>query len=327
MIWIVLTGLGAGVTSALLFAALATGRAFAVALFYLTPLPIVLAGIAWSHTAGAVAALTAAVLLGAFLGIWFVLAFLIGIGVPAYILSYLAMLARPAANGSGQLEWYPVGRLVLAAALIAAAATALSIPAFGLDADSYRAGLKSAFERVLRAQTATPADQPLVLPGVKDTAATLELLALVIPPAAAGLSMVTMLANLWLAGRIARVSGRLSRPWPDIGAMKFPNGAPLLLAAAVAGTFVPGLIGLVSAFFGATLLLAYTFLGFAVIHGATRGLPARLIILIGSWLAVFVLGWPVLLVSILGLADTFIDLRGRMQRGGPPDPSPHQSND
>ena len=324
MLWIVLIGLGAGVTSALLFAAVATGQTFAVALFYLTPLPIVIAGIGWSHLAGAIAALVSAIVVGVFFGFWFVFAFLAAIGIPAYLLSYLAMLARPVGNGSGTLEWYPVGRLVLAAALIAGGATAVSIAAFGFDVESYRNGLKAAFERVLRAQLGTPAGQPLELPGTKDTQAALTVLSILMPPAAACFSMVTLLANLWLGGRIARVSGRLSRPWPDISAMKFPAAAPLLLAGLIAATFAPGLVGLVAVFFAATLLLAYAVLGFAVIHGATRGMSARIIILVAAWLSVFVLGWPILLIALLGLADTFIDLRGRRSRGGPPDLSPHQ---
>lgn len=321
MTWIVLIGLGAGVTSALLFAALASGQPFAVGLFYLTPLPIVIAGIAWSHVAGAIAALTAAVLLGAILGLWFVVAFLIGIGGPAYTLAYLAMLARPAGNGGGeQLEWYPAGRLVLAAALIAATATALTIPAFGLDVETYRDALKAAFERVLRTQAGTPADQPLTLPGTTDPKALLELLAILMPPAAAVLSMITGLVNLYLAGRIARVSGRLARPWPDLGALRFPPLAPLLLAAALAGTFLPGMIGVVSGFFSATLLLAFAILGLSVIHGASRHMPTRMLILSAAWLAILLLGWPLLLAALLGLADSFIDLRARAQRRGPPDP-------
>jgi hypothetical protein len=324
MVWIALIGLGAGVTSALLFAAVASGQTFAIALFYLTPLPIVLAGIGWSHFAGAIAAIFAAVLVGGFFGFWFVFAFLAAIGIPAYLLSYLAMLARPAPDGSGQLEWFPAGRLVLAAALIAATATAVSVAAFGFDVENYRNGLKAAFERVLRAQLGTPAGQSLQLPGTKDTETTLTVLSIVMPPAAACFSMVTLLANLWFGGRIARVSGRLSRPWPDLGAMKFPGITPLLLAGSIATTFVPGLIGLIAVFFAATLLLAYAVMGFAVIHGATRRISARIVILVAAWLSVFVLGWPILIVAILGLADTFIDLRARVSRGGPPDLSPHQ---
>src|SRR5690606_16040449 len=142
-----------------------------------------------------------------------------------------------ATNGSEDgLDWYPTGRLVLAGALIAATATALTVPAFGIDAETYRAALKEAFERVLRGQTDTAADQTLTLPGVEDVSRFLDFLTYVMPPAAAVLSMVTMLANLWLAGRVARLSGRLTRPWPDLGDIRFPAQAPLLLAAAVAGT-------------------------------------------------------------------------------------------
>ena len=317
MTQLLLVGIGAGVTSALLFATLATGQAFAIGLFYLTPLPILLAGIAWNHIAGAIAALTAAVLLGAFLGLWFVLAFLIGIGLPAYILAYLALLARPANNGSHDtLDWYPPGRLVLAGALIAATATALTVPAFGTDAEGYRSALKEAFERVLRAQTDTAADQALTLPGVQDIPRFLDFLTIVMPPAAAVLSMITSLFNLWLAGRVARLSGRLARPWPDLGEMRFPPTAPLLLAAAVAGTFLPGIIAIVAGFFAATLLIAYAALGFSIIHGASRAFPARVLMLSAVWFSVFLIGWPVLLVAMIGLADSFIDFRARFGGGG-----------
>lgn len=328
MMQLLLIGVGAGVTSALLFATLATGQAFAVGLFYLTPLPIVLAGIAWNHIAGAIAALTAAALLGAFLGVWFVLAFLVGIGLPAYLLAYLAQLARPAENGSGaQLDWYPPGRLVVASALIAATATSLTIPAFGADVDSYRGALKLAFERVLRAQTGTAADQPLVLPGAKDSSALLDLLVIVMPLAAAVLSMGTMLANLWLAGRVALMSGRLARPWPDLGQLRFPPSASLLLAIAVAATFLPGIVGLAAGFFAATLLLAFAILGLAVIHGASRAFPGRMFILAAVWLALFMLGWPLLFAAVLGLADTLIDIRARFAGGGPNLPTHRPPNE
>ena len=278
-----------------------------------------------SHLAGAIAALTAAIVVGVFFGFWFVFAFLVAIGIPAYLLSYLAMLARPVGNGSGELEWYPVGRLVLAAALIAGGATAVSIAAFGFDVESYRNGLKAAFERVLRAQLGTPAGQPLELPGTKDTPGRAH--GSFDPDAARGRLLQHGARCSRTCGSAAAsraYSGRLSRPWPDISAMKFPAAAPLLLAGMIAATFAPGLIGLVAVFFAATLLLAYAVLGFAVIHGATRGMSARIIILVAAWLSVFVLGWPILLIALLGLADTFIDLRGRRSRGGPPDLSPHQ---
>jgi hypothetical protein len=314
MMQLVLIGLGAGVTAALLFATLATGQPYSVGLFYLTPLPILLAAIAWNHIAGAIAALAAALILGSFLGGWFVLAFTVGIGLPAWLLGYLALLGRSDENGS--MEWYPTGRLVLAGALIAGTATAMSIPALGSDIESYRGALKEAFERVLRAQTDTPAGGPLALPGVQDPQRTLQLLTIVMPPIAAVVSMVTTLANLWLAGRIARISGLLARPWPDLGELRFPPRASMFLAVAVAGTFLPGIASIVASLFTATLLMAYALLGFAIAHQVSRRMSARILFLSAMWIGVFTIGWPVLIAAIVGLADSFIDFRARF--GAPP---------
>ena len=107
-------GLGAGVASALLFASVASGSLLSIFLFYLAPLPIMIAAIGWNYWAGAIATLVAALGLAGSLGSVFLFAYLVGTGAPAWWLGYLAMLARPAVNGgAGTLEWYPPGRLVL----------------------------------------------------------------------------------------------------------------------------------------------------------------------------------------------------------------------
>ncbi len=319
MVQIFSIGIGAGAAAALLFATLASGSAISIVLFYLTPLPILLAGIAYSQLAGLIAAAAAALFLGYALGRWFFLSFLVAIGLPAYILSYLAMLARPVSNGQGEtLEWFPAGTLVIVAALLAALATALTIPAIGLDLETYRNTLKEGFERILRAQTNTPAGQPLQLPGGRDPKQVFDVLALVMPPFAALMSMGTGVFNLWLAGRAARVSGRLKRPWPDLHELRFPNFTPLVFATVIALTFLSGIPGLVASLFGVTLLLAYVLLGFAVIHHITRSMNARLIILSALWAAVMFMGWPILVIALIGLADPIFDFRKRFGGGLPP---------
>src|SRR5215212_11532433 len=112
MLQIVFIGIGAGGAAALLFASVASGSLLATLLFYLAPLPILIAGLGWSHLAGAVAAATAALGLGAILGMYFFAAFFIGVGLPACWLGYLTLLARPVSpSGNGAsptaLEWYP----------------------------------------------------------------------------------------------------------------------------------------------------------------------------------------------------------------------------
>src|SRR5215813_9673312 len=119
MVQVVSVGLGAGVASALVFASIASGSALSIPLFYLAPLPILIAAMGWSHVSGLIAAGVAALGLGVAFGSMLFVVFLAGVGLPAWWLGYLALLARPAANGgSGHLEWYPIGRLVIWASLL-----------------------------------------------------------------------------------------------------------------------------------------------------------------------------------------------------------------
>jgi hypothetical protein len=140
-----------------------------------------------------------------------------------------------------------------------------------------------------------------------------------IPAAAAVLATVLNIVNLWLAARIVAVSGRLRRPWPDLSALTLPGFSLLVLAGAVAGSFLPDLAGVVSGAFAASLLMVFAVLGFAVLHAVTRGIGSRGFVLGGAYLSVFVLGWPVLGMALLGLAETVFNIRGRiLHRPGPP---------
>src|SRR5580704_13027789 len=116
MVQIILIGLAAGVAAALLLASFASGSLLSIVLFYLAPLPVMIAALGWSHIAGLLAALVAATALAAAFGGLFFVAFLIAVGLPAWWLSYLTLLARPAGGaavgGPAAIEWYPVGRLV-----------------------------------------------------------------------------------------------------------------------------------------------------------------------------------------------------------------------
>src|SRR5205807_37782 len=80
------------------------------------------------------------------------------------------------------------------------------------------------------------------------------------------IAAVTQTANLWLAGQVVKLSGRLKRPWPDLAALSLPPLAAALFATAVAGSLIPDLPGLVASLFAATLTTAFAIVGFAVMH-------------------------------------------------------------
>jgi hypothetical protein len=299
MMQILLVGLGAGAAAALLFASVVSGSIAAIFLFYLAPLPILIAALGWSHVAGLIAAASATAAIVAFSGMFFLAVPVIAFG--AWWLGYLALLARPATNGGGALEWYPVGRLVLWAAVIGTLIVAAAVPNFGTDQQSLQAGLRKTYERILR-------DQSLI-----------DLLVVAVPPAAAVFSTIVNVFNLWLAARVVKISGRLKRPWPDLAALTLPASTAGFLAAAVAGSFLPDLFGVLAGAFAASLLMAFAMLGCAVLHAITRGMSSRALMLAAVYAAAVVLGWPVLAMSILGLAEAAFNIRGRVaRRRGPP---------
>jgi hypothetical protein len=300
MVQIVLVGVGAGVAAALLFASVISGSIAAVFLFYLAPLPILIAALGWSHVAGLVAAASATAIVAALSGVFFIAVAVISFG--AWWLGYLTLLARPTTNGGGaEIEWYPIGRLVLWAAMIGTMVVVAAVPNFGTDQESLQAGLRESYGRILRDQS------------------TIDLLVIAVPPAAAVFSTITNLLNLWLAARIVKVSGRLSRPWPDLTALTLPPATAGLLAIAIGASFLPDLFGILSGACAASLVMIFAILGFAVLHCVTRGLSARAVVLAGVYAATVVLGWPLLLLSIVGLAETMFNIRLRIARGrGPP---------
>ena len=321
MLQILLIGLAAGLASGLLFASILAGSFVSFLLFYLAPLPIIIAGLGWSHFAALLAALVAAAGLAAAFGGLLSVAFLVGLGLPAWWLSYLALLARPAPANPDGMQWYPVGRLVLWAGFLAAIAIVIAIPVFGTDAQSFDAALRGAFEQLLRSATDTPAHAPLVIPGISDPERLLDWFVTATPPFAAAGCVLTSLANLWLAGRIVKLSGRLRRPWPDLASIALPRYAPALLGAALVAMFAGDLLGIVAGILAASLMVAFALVGLAVVHTATRGMNGRSFVLSGIYASVAVFGWPALLLSVVGLADLVVDFRRRAKGHRLPDAS------
>lgn len=316
---VILIGVGAGAAAAFLFASVTSGVGLSVILFYLAPLPIMIAALGWSHWAGLTAAVTAAAVLGVVFGMFFFGTFLTTVGAPAWWLGYLTLLGRPVANGgSVHMEWYPPGRIVLWAAIFGAAVTAAALVTFGGDEATIRHGLRSALDQILRAQTNAPGDAPLQFPGIGNADRMIDVLVRVLPPAAAVITAITQTGNLWLAGRVVKLSGQLRRPWPDLTTLSLPPLSAALYGALLAGAFLPDLAGLVAGLFAATLTIAFAMVGFAVMHTATRGMRGRAIVLSGVYGLAILSIWPVVIMTLIGVAETLFGLRTRAVGRGPP---------
>ena len=216
-------------------------------LFYLAPLPILIAALGWSHWAGLIAALLGAAGLAAVLGFYF----LRRLPDRRRAAGLVARLSRAAgapvaARGERQRRRLPsngirLGRLVLWAAIIGAligrASRCLS---FGTDQESFQAGLRSAFERAIRPQAAA-GDLRADARGLRPR--LIDMLVLAMPPAAAVLADAHQRLQS-LARRPHREAVRPAAPAVARSLRDAPSGLRAgVLAAAVAGSFLPGLVG------------------------------------------------------------------------------------
>src|SRR3954465_1085512 len=117
MIAIVLIRSAAGCASALMFASIVSGALISLLLFYLAPLPLMVAALGWGPLGATIGGIAAATGLGAIFGLPYCIAFVLTVALPAWWLGHLALLGRPlagvvaAGNGAApvapSLEWYP----------------------------------------------------------------------------------------------------------------------------------------------------------------------------------------------------------------------------
>jgi Predicted membrane protein (DUF2232) len=315
MIAPLLIALAAGVASAVMFASIVSGALISLALFYLAPLPLLVAAIAWGPFYASVGGIVAAAGLGVLVSFPYCIAFVVAVALPAWWLGHLAMLGRSTAETSpGAIEWYPVGRILLWIAALAALTTVAALLTLGTDADTITDTLRRALVRLLSA-----ADSPLP----PDADRWVDALIRIAPGGAAMFATLTLSLNLWLAGKIAATSGLLRRPWPDLKAIALPPMTLVALLVAIGLAFGSGLLALIAVIAAAALLMAYALTGFAVLHTLTLALRSRALWLGSIYVVIVLFVWPVLAMVVLGLADAAFDLRRRFgPRRPPPLPVP-----
>jgi predicted membrane protein DUF2232 len=319
MIPVLLIALAAGCASALMFASVISGALISLLLLYLAPLPLMVAALGWGPRCATIGGITAATVLGVMFGLPYCIAFVISVALPAWWLGHLALLGRPvdsslspgngAAPVAADLEWYPVGRILLWIAGFAALATMAALLTIGTDGSTITGTLRRGLLRLL---------------GARDAGSTGEIeqfidaLVTIAPASAAIVAMITLSLNLWLAARITATSGRLHRPWPDLKMTAPPPMTLVALPVALAFCFTGGLTAILAQIVAAVLMMAYALTGFAVLHLLTLPFKSRLLWLSCTYVIVMMFVWPVIAMVVLGIADTVFGFRQRFLQGRPP---------
>ena len=191
----------AGAASALMFASASSGAFLSVFLYFLAPLPLMVAALGWGWLSAAIGGAVAGVGLGAIFGLHLSIVYTLAVAVPSVWLGHLALLARPASDPGNpaapeRLEWYPTGRLLLWIVGIAMAIVTGALLTLGTSADVIEETLQTAFARALSESGELSAETDRMLRA-----------AIAIVPAAAATSIsVMMVVNLWLAAKVAAIS-------------------------------------------------------------------------------------------------------------------------
>lgn len=307
----ILIGLGAGLAAALLFASVISGTTLALPLFLLSPLPVAIAGIGFGTLSGATAAGLAAAIIAAAFNPLAGLLHLLVFGAPVAWAAHLVGLSRPHDTTPDTVEWFPLGMVLSRLALATAVGIVIAGALLGFDPARLVAQTVQAFESWLAAGGAG-SDAPTT-----EQLTPIVSFSVALMPATAGcFALGTAVLNLWLGGHIARMSGLLRRGWAPMWTVMPATFLVPALGVALIGCLLPGGAGHIAAAFAGALGFAFALAGYGATHALLRGKPGRFAMLFLVYAASFVFMLPIVIMAVLGVADTLWNFRFRRSAGG-----------
>ncbi|HMN37847.1 MAG TPA: DUF2232 domain-containing protein [Hyphomicrobium sp.] len=312
----ILLGLAAGFVSAIVFASATAGPLLSrMVLFLLTPFSLYLAGLGLGFLPlliGSAAATTLILLLSNPLT---ALVYAASEALPAIALTRMTLVAR---EEDGRIYWYPIGRVIVAAALISGALSFAYLAVQGADVEALTKAIRPEVENFAKSLSSVPGGAQAL--GEAQIGEMTSIIVASLPGAVSLSLMLTALASLWLAGRVTLASGRLARPWPDFSKLELPLGSAAVLVAVTALSFTSDRMWLLSDGLASALRLAFALVGLAVVHHVTRASPWRGFILAATYTGLLILSrHAILILALIGLAETVFHYRNAAQRSpGPP---------
>jgi len=304
----IFASIGGGLAGAAVFAVVTKGTSAGTLFAFLAPLPIMIVALGFGLRHGATSALIATGLLS----IWpnpvfgFIYAFLIA--VPALAAAYAAAGAPWRGRdlvASRAPAWAILAAGAALAAAISIAVAAAAIRFGGLDEalNPLRARAFLAIEDLIRTQELGDKLDPNQLSG---------LVVYALPATLGALALLSHALNLWGAGLLARASGALPRPWPDIAEeFVLPRAVAALFLLACAAAFMGDLAGALGLVLAEILGLALAMQGLAVAHVLLRGSRAGGVALTIVYIVIGLFAWPIVLFTLVGVADAAFSFRSR----------------
>jgi hypothetical protein len=315
---------GAGLVSGLLFIAAVTGGMGGVlALVLLTPLPIAIAGFAWGWIVAAIATATSFGFLTLVGSVYAGLFHLLLFGLPTCAAIYFLLLNREYTKASGRLtvEWYPIGYVLFGLAITSGVVATVALVIVGSSTAQLENHVRTVVDRMMAADIPWPGGEK---PTADQLGDLVKLLTASFPAAIATSWLWIVTFNLWIGAKIARTSGLLTRPWPNVSLIALPRFAGVALAISVALSFLDEYPGHIATGFGAGIFVAFMLVGLAIVHNVTWKNPVRPLLLVALYAFLLFLN-PLsgLAIATIALIEPFLPMRnpynGGMITPDPPD--------
>jgi hypothetical protein len=300
MLYQLAIALGSGLASAVLFLLPAKGSLAALFIGVLAPLPLMIATLGFGPRSAGLAAATGLLVIAYVLHPFLAGAFCVSVALPAIWLGWISLRPRgPARTFIGPaalLLW--IVALTVAMDYAGLFVMALRYANFDVAVDDFATRIVPMVTRMIGTEPAT---------GFSSLDVS-RMMVLAMAPIAAAWGVASLAFNLWLAGRIAQISGRLKRPWPDVpSTLTLPREAFYVFVGALG--FALGLADfprVLAATLAAALAMAFALHGLAAIHRRTRGLAARPGLLGALYVAMFTLSpWALVAAATFGAFDSF----------------------
>lgn len=299
-----LMAVAGGLTSVILYLSTFFGIPGGLFLAYFSALPLFVVGLSLGLMAGTTATGAAFVLALAVTEATVIALYAVVLAIPSLLLVRMALLTRKSPGGDA--KWYPPGQMICW--LTGYGAVVFVITAFmaGGGQDGLEGTIRETIAAALKA----------LIQGMDPSKAeaTAQMTATYFPAILMASWLITMVVNAVLAQNILVRLKRNIRPALSLLDLRLPLGlAGAVLAALVIWRLTgPGLVGFVSLNLALIMLVPYFLLGLAVVHAISRPWSARTPILVTLYLIMVFIGWPVIVVAALGIAEQWTGLRQRL---------------
>lgn len=270
-----------------------------MSLMTLSIIPLFLSGLGWGVIGGSISVAAGAVIAGIFIGPLFGLTYVVTCGLPVLILVRQSLLWR---EEDGKISWYPTVHLMISWMMVCIALSAMAVFLLYVD-DDLRNGLIEQFNLIV--------PQFRQQGGVFETV-TAEKLVRLMPQFFGPLWGIIILVSASLAQGVLTRFKRNIRPTPEFSGLQMPKWlASLTIGVIILSLFMDG-PGVILDAVVITSEIVFFLQGMAVIHKVSRSWTYRPMVLVAVYLIMVLMFWPVLVITILGLADSWIGFRNRV---------------